>query len=238
MLRYKVHQFKLRGTHYLLLPKLNSKQMGLLSERFKGDRILTASPNSVVVRTKEGKLNIDSAGLCWSAFDPSDEILPTIPGILDCEKEAATLRTMESLYFRRSTGATEVRFMKRLESSSNWDALLSAGDCALSPDERTACTFLLGQAGGRYELLTDFPEDGSTPKICGRRRFFVSTIDGPTVSTTLRVAGKRNPRNSYLPRDGVLHFVSGVEVNRQDLVDLFDRLGEWCSFTIKAARKL
>jgi len=165
-------------------------------------------------------------------LDCSDEVLPAIPEILSAPKETGPLATLESMYFKivRSGRRAAVRLTTRLESSTSWDVLRASGDCALTPDEHAIATFLMRKARGTCSLLTDFLGDGSVPRVCGRRRYFESTLGLSEAGSTLRSVGERAPRNSYLPRDGTLRLSGSLAFSRDEVEGLYAGLGEWCYF--------
>jgi len=218
--------------HYLLLPKLNSLQMEILAKRFAVIGTVRRAA-SLVVSSKEGKIRVSDEGLCWSSFDPSDAVLPAIPALLSCPKEMASMEAVKSKYFRtsRSSEGTTFHVLPRLESSSRWRELRASGGCALAPDEHAVVSFLLGRASGNCEMITDFPVEGSTPLVLGRKRYFDSRLNPAEAISTLRVVGEREQRNSYIRRDRSLRLSSVPAISRRDWIDLFADLGEWCPLT-------
>jgi hypothetical protein len=180
----------------------------------------------------KGVIHVDPRGICWSTLDPGDEILPAIPAMLEVQKEKKPLKELAELYFQgaNSRGKTVVRLSTRVESSTLWKGLRASGECGLTPDEFAVTLFLLRQAIGECELVTDYPTDGSIMKIYGRRRYFVSRIGANEAGSTLRQTGKRNSRNSYIPMDGVLIFDNLTIPSKQELSSLLASLGEWCPF--------
>ena len=97
MLRFKVHQFHLKGTHYLLLPKLNPEQMEIVAKRLSKLGRLFSSAGLVSARLAEGGLHVDPKGLCWARFDPADAILPVVPDLLSCRRAKASFRDLRAL---------------------------------------------------------------------------------------------------------------------------------------------
>jgi len=227
-----VHQLQLGGKHYLLLPKLNSSQMEILAKRFAMLGTVRRA-GALVVNLKEGTVWVSNQGLCWSSFDPSDAVLPAIPALLSCPKEEASVEAVKSKYFRasRSKEGTTFHILPRLESSSRWRELRASGGCALAPDEHAVVSFLLEKARGNCEMITDFPVEGSTPIVLGRKRYFDSRLNPAETVSTLRVVDERGQRNSYLLRDGKLGPGLVTAPSRHDWLGLFADLGEWCSFT-------
>jgi hypothetical protein len=231
LLPFRVYHFQIAGRHFVLLPKLNSKQMGIFGERLakRGFSILSGSPLSA--KSKAGLIHIDASGLCWSSFDPIDAVLPSIPKVLDCNKERVPLERLKRMYFMaRTEGAHFVRLSLRVESLSNWDRLRASGGCGLAPDEHRVATFLIEEAGGISHAITDFPQPDSVPTVQGRRRYFESTLSAAEALDTLRVVGERKRRNSYMPRNGIMG-LSVLSIPDSKLVDICGQLGDWCGFT-------
>ena len=233
LLRFRAHQFCLRRTHYLLLPKLNPAQLQIVVRRLARLGDVKDRAGSISARVAEGMIHVDPAGLCWSRFDPSDAILPVMPDVLSCPKAKASTDELMGKYVRARTSgrAMSVRFSTRLESEPRWRALRASGECALAPDEHEVAVAMLRRAGGNCRLVTDYPESGSVQMRIGNRRYFESVIKSAEAVSNLRVTGTRGPWNSYLLPDGTLGLAA-----RQGLLDelgarLSDALGEWCYFT-------
>ena len=233
MLRFKVHQFCLRRTHYLLLPKLNRDQLQVISRRLGKLGSLAKPAGALSAKLKEGMIHVDPAGLCWSRSDPADAILPVMPEVLSCPKAKVSLNDLSAKYYRalRTRGAASVRLSLRLESGPLWKVLRASGECALAPDEHEVVRLLLRGATGRCRVVTDYPTDGSAMVRLGRRRFFDSVVSPDEAASALRMAGTRAPRNSYIPRDGTLALDGGSTLLSEEGARLFDVLGDWCSFT-------
>jgi len=229
LLRFEVHQLQLAGKHYLLLPKLNSLQIGILTRRFSEIGSVRKGTALAVV-SSDGTIMVSDEGLCWSSFDPSDAVLPAVPAILACPKEEASLETVKRKYFVEFRGKEGVvsRILPRLESSTRWRRLRASGGCALAPDEHAVLSFLLKRAVKDCEMVTDFHVEGSTPVVFGRRRYFDSWLDSVKAVSTLRVIDEGGLRNSYLPGDGKIGPTSAI--SRLDWLGLFAELGEWCPF--------
>jgi len=232
LLRYTVHQFQLGGKHYLLLPKLNSSQVEVLAERFAEVGAVRKGA-FLAVGSRQGMIHVSEAGLCWSSFDSSDTVLPAVPNLLSCPKEEAPMETVRGKYLRmsRSEEGTTIRVLPRLESSSLWRELRASGGCALAPDEHAVVSTLLRRTRRKREMVTDFLVGGSTPLACGRKRYFDSKLGPDEATLTLRVAGERGQRNSYVPNDGGLGPFLASAFSRRAWIDLLADLGEWCPFT-------
>ena len=236
MLRFTVHQFKLSNRSYILLPKLNSVQMGLLttgltrhgfSFRYSGPR--------VTAKSERGLVHVDPAGLCWARFDPSDIVLPLIPELVKARKEEIPLGGLAAKYLKGTkSGQDSLVLLTRLESGPAWDSLRSLNECGLSPDEYRVASFLVSRAKRWVRVTTDYPVGDMRSSLMGRKRYFLSNLSPDQAESTLRQAGRSQARNSYLPRDGVLESDGILPPSRQELGDLFSGLGEWCYFVPRA----
>jgi len=233
LLRFKVHQLKLKGRHYLLLPKLNGRQMGILKERLASTGFSVEMKDMLTARSREGTIKISPSGFCSSSLDPSDSVLPVVPDLLRTRAEKVPLRVLEDAYFRtsRSADLLTVRLYPRMECSSLWEAMRASDVCGLAPDEHAVAVFLINRTEGKCALVTDFPVDDAKPRVYGRRRYFNSKLDGAEGAASLRSAGVRGQRNSYLRRDGTMVLQCGTDSPRRDWLELFGTLGEWCFFT-------
>lgn len=184
----------------------------------------------VAKRMSKGALHIDPSGFSWSVSDPGD-VLPAVPAILAAPKETIPLEDLQGMYFKvgRTGRGFTARLSTRIERSPLWDARAS-GECGLAPDERAVGLFLAEYANGACRLLTDFPTDHCDVRLCGRKRYYETTIEAEEVASTLREAGRRQPRNSYILRSGTLELSSYSSPTRKELMALFESLGEWCYF--------
>jgi len=204
--------------------------MGALANRLTQSGFLVSRSNVISAKSAKGMIHVDPRGLCWSVFDPRDEVLPVIPSLLETTKEKEPLRELMGLYFRfaKSNAKTVVKVSTRVESSTLWNALRASGECGLTPDEHVVVSFLIKKAKGEFRLLTDYPTDDSTLRIYGKRRYYESELRPADAGSTLRSAGRKAFRNSYLPRNGALIFESLDLPSREELANLFLGLGEWC----------
>jgi len=232
LLSFKVHQFHVLGRHYTLLPKLTLPQIQVFADRLKRNGFHVEPSPTLTAGSREGVIHVDASGLCWSSFDPSDSILPAIPEVLAFPKQTIPLRELRGKYFSPTKpGAnTAVHFSVRMESASLWRALRASGECGLAPDEHAVASFILRHSEGTCELVTDFPADGSVPLICGRKRYFISNLEKNEAALTLREAGEKNVRNSYVRRDSTIG-LGTISSSSDDLLKLFEELGEWCFFS-------
>ena len=190
---------------------------------------LSRGASSISARLREGTVHVDPAGLCWARFDPADVILPAIPDVLSCPKERVPWDDLKAKYYSAPAfgRASSVRLFLRLESGPLWKALRASAGCGLAPDEHEVARFLLRKASRNIKMVTDYSESESTVIRFGGRRYFESVLTPREASSTLRVAGARAPRSSYLPKDGLLR-LGGAPILSEAL---FDGLGEWCYFT-------
>jgi hypothetical protein len=220
LLRFRVHQLVLGGRHYLLLPKLNRKQLDFLRRELGGVSALGGPSHN----SSETAIHVDRAGLCWSNRDPADAVLPLIPEILSMPKENATREAILGMYFAADGTCGSIR--TRLEASSNWRRLRGAGECGLTPDEHAVAGSVI-RAGGSCTVVTDYASEGSSAEVWGRRRYFRSELPSSEILGSLRTVGERRDRNSYLPQDGLL------KLRRQEgseALSAVEELGDWCSF--------
>ncbi len=233
MLRFRVHGLEIAGMYYLLLPKLNPAQVRILADRLTRNGYSVHASRIIVAKSDGRVIRIDPSGLCWSAADPSDDVLPAIPDILAVPKQPVPLARIAEMYFRigESGGGSVVRFSTRIEHSALWDSLRATGECGLAPDEHMVASRLIGRAGGTVSLITDFPSEGSDVRVLGRRRYFESAMSPLNAESTLRVAGSRGPMNSYLPRDVTLKLSASPSLANENLDQALEGLGEWCYFT-------
>lgn len=215
------------------MPKLNQDQLKIIGQRLASYGRVAATPASITAYLKDGAVYVNELGLCWSRTDPADVILPMIPEILECSKTKIPMQGLESIYLRfpRDCPATGIHLHVRIESGPVWRALRASGDCALAPDERNVAAFLMRNAAGMISVLTDYPTPRSKLRIIGGRRYFDSKLRPYEAATTLRTAGTKAQRNSYVPMDGELELDGSILGKRQALRNLFNSLGEWCYFS-------
>jgi hypothetical protein len=229
---FKVHELTIVGRHYILLPKLNNAQVEVVGNRLTQSGFHISRSNVISAKSAKGVIHVDPRGFCWSSFDPRDEILPIIPNLLETPKERMPLRELMGSYFMfaESKAKTVVKVSTRVESSTLWKDLRVFGECGLTPDEHAVVSFFFKKAKGECRLVTDYPTDGFTLRIYGRRRYYESEIRPTEAGSTLRMVGRKAFRNSYIPRDGALMFESLDLPSKEDLAHLFQDLGEWCYF--------
>ena len=168
---------------------------------------------------------MDPSGLCWGYFDPEDILLPVIPDLLSCPKQAIPLKAMEGLYFRSNGSCAKVA--TRVETGTAWKCLRASGDCGLTPDERTVTLEVVREVGS-VRLVTDYSGANPTHRTYGHRRYFEMAVNSEEAESTLRSAGELRARNSYLTCDGGLGRRKGTLPH---LREAFSEVGEWCYFT-------
>jgi hypothetical protein len=207
--------------------------MDILEERLAKKGTTSRGRTSLVAKTKDGVIHVDPAGLCWSAVDPSDSILPAIPDLLAAPKERIPLNDLKAMYFRvaQRSGETAINLTTRLEASTKWDSLRAAGECGLAPDEHALASFILERTRMPCTMLTDFPIEGAVSRIFGRRRYYEGLVDSEVAASTLSKVGDRPHRSSFIERDCALRFTGPLHLSEIDLASLLGNLGEWCFFT-------
>lgn len=226
---FRVHQFQLAARHYILLPKLNGAQVKVLHERLV-EKGFAPDSSHKGVRGETEVVHVDPEGLCWANFDPSDAVLPALPEILSMSKEKIPLGGLLRKYFGQQKEGSDllVRLSTRLESSSTWGELRRLGQSALAPDERSVACFLIAVSKGPLEMVTNYPTEGSRQKIHGRRLYYESFLEPEEAARNLSSLGRKGPRDSFLPRNGILRLRSYRSPPRKSWVGLFDSLEDWC----------
>jgi hypothetical protein len=211
--------------------------MHVLGRRFQRLGRVRMSSDHLSAELRSGVLHVVSSGLCWSRIDPADFILPIIPDILSVSKnDIPSKEDLESMYFRtsRESGVFRIHLRVRLERSSTWSALRALGECALAPDEHAVVTHLLRSSRGSCRVLTDFPGHCSKLVVYRGKRYFDSRVEATYAAETLRHTDEGSARNSYVPRNGVLELRGASCLERRTIADLFESLGEWCSFSLNS----
>ena len=239
MFEYNLHEIQIGHRHYLLLPRLNQAQVGMLGALLKERGFDVELGRLMNVRKHGATFHIDPVGVCWSTTDPADFIAPVIPKLLEARKEPILPRDLSSKYFRRvRRGAlTAFRLSTRIETTPLWRSLRASGLCALAPDERAVAAFLIGLSDG-CALVTDFPTRSSRVRMIGKRQYYESFLTPGDAGDTIRAAGEKGPRNSYLPTDGTLRFRTFRSPRTEDFQALSDRLGEWCYYAAQSSPRL
>jgi hypothetical protein len=235
MQAFALREYRLLSVNYALLPKLTPAQLAAVAARLESKGYSVDQGSLLVAAGKDVILHVDPKGLCWSRADMADALFPAIPTILGMPKRTASLRWLSGLYFRVEGRGPRclLKFSPRLESSATWRALRSAGECALSPDERAVAAAILSACSGKAPVLTDFPSEGCRVRIYGGRQYYESKLEPAEAAATLRVAGEKGPRTTYLPADGMFLVDSGRLPRGPETRALFDALGEWCFMKAK-----
>jgi hypothetical protein len=232
LLSYEAHRLEISGRSYVLLPKLNKSQIAVLKDHFRRRGFSIDGTTSFVARNSKAAIHIEHFGLCWSSTDPSDQILPIVPELLECEKERLDFDELLGHYLMVKPGSEcTLRFNSRLESMGNWDFLRSTGKCGLTPDEQAVFRRVLRMSSGTCSVVTDFPSRGSTPLVIGSRFYHRTELPAAQAAETLRTVGDKGTRNSYLPRDGLLELPDLAD-REWDISAAFPELGDWCPFTL------
>jgi hypothetical protein len=210
---------------------MNRAQLLALAKRLAGRGYVLEKSEVLTARSGKGVVHIDPSGVCWSAIDPEDVVLPIIPDVLASSKELIPLRALRSMYYRPNpSGGRTLRITTRVESNATWDELRASDECGLAPDEHAVLSFLLERSRVACGMLTDFVTKGCEVRFCGRRLYFDSRLEPCEAVGTLRKVGARASRNSYLRRVGSLEGDSLERLARDDWFDLFAELGDWCYF--------
>lgn len=232
MLPFRIHQLEIGRLHYLLLPKLTRWQMRVISERLTEAGYSVELSDHLSARSAHASIRVDASGVCRATTDVGDLLIPAVPDILASRKARIPMSELESLYLAggRFGRKTTIRVFTRVESGRLWDLMRASESCGLTPDEHAVTSFLLERSHGACEVLTDFPTHESVVRVLRGRRYYNSRVYAATASMTLRAAGARSPRNSYLRRDGVLKVDNLRRPSASDWRCLFNELGEWCYF--------
>ena len=230
MLRYEPFQFSLGGSEYLLLPKLVPSQLEILSNRLSKTGFEVDRGPALVAKRPGQAIHISPVGTCWSNRDPMDAVAPAIPDLLRVQKQPTRTGAVMRAYFRaeRAGSRTSFRFLPRVEFGSLWAELRRSDACGIMPDEHSVVSFALSTGLGKCEVLTDFPAEGSRVRVLGNRQYYTSPLPCPEAASTFRRAGRKQERNSYLPRDAAVEFDSVNLIPRKQWTDLLRGLGEWC----------
>ena len=215
-----------------MLPKLNSEQMGLLTDHLKGKGFVIRQGAPIRANAEGKAIGLDPSGLCWSRTDHSDFLFPAIPTLLAFPKQRVSLESLKSRYFAMtfSNSAATVRMRPRLEGGPLWTELRAGGQCALAPDERAVIDFLLSRTSGGIDLVTDFPMGDFRTRVVRGKQFYQTRLDPSLARSTMAGLESQGARNSYLPKRGVLELPSYRLPSKKEYLDLFESLGEWCYF--------
>jgi hypothetical protein len=175
----------------------------------------------------------DPRGIAHSTWDLLDPITPIIPKLLEVRKTRVNPQSLVEKYY--ATGRfgkfLRVRFNPRIESLSTWRALRGADESGLTPDEALTVKVLLGHANGRFQAITDYPNEEAQTIQIGRRVYFESSLEVREFVANLRILGQRNRRNAYLPRNCMLDLSTFELPTLEDLDKVSEELGEWCYYS-------
>lgn len=235
LLPFKLHRFKFgeEERFFILLPKLCTQQVNIITQRLTGTGFAVSHPKSLRAVKGSVTINLDPMGLCWSNEDVTDVIAPIIPRMLMVQKQVTPLRDLRNHYFdlKRIREGYVVRFSSRMESSRLWENLRATDQCALTPDEHFVFRALFNYASGAVRLLTDYPTNNSAVKRMGRRQYYESEVTTSEAASNLRMVGPRGTRNTYLPKDGLIRFQGMRLPSTYEMTKLFEDLGGWCFLT-------
>jgi hypothetical protein len=232
MLRYELHPIHLESTNLLLLPKLVPEQVELLSKRLFEQGYNVQEGSTLVARRGEHVIRISPAGVCRSNYDPIDIIAPVIPSLFSVPKCTVDSEFLKGMYVQELPGgfARGFRFNSRIERGSLWRELREGHLTGLTPDELAVLKVLLQRKTGICRVVTDFPVEGSTRRIIGRRQFYDSWLPGSEVLLTLRTFGEAQVKNCYLPEDGLIRFRGSKPEPSREWLGALPDLGEWCFY--------
>jgi len=232
VLRFSLHEVKIGSRFYLLLPKLNPRQMLTIELRLRAQGFSVRADPQIIAKKDREILHCLSSGLCWSGTDPSDALIPVIPELLASPKDEVSVSALKEIYFGmvKSGSAAMVRFLPRMEGGPTWRLLRAMGACSLAPDELAVLDFLLEHASGGCNLVTDFPAPRVRKRIIHGRQFYETNLPVADARSTLASVGSQADRNSYLPKRGILKLSTFNHPSRREYLELFESLGEWCYF--------
>lgn len=232
--RFRFRQFVLGGRFQVPLPKMVPRQMQTMRRRLESIGFTTTAGSLLRASRASVRILVDPSGLCTSNEDLTDAIAPTLPEILDSRPSAVSFRVLRESYLasERRGNSLLLRLSPRLETESYWDELRSEGTCALTPDEKAIYSVVLSSRTSLTPLVTDFPTEGSVVRRIGHRQFYDSRLEPAEAASTLRGLGPAQERNAYLPRDSILS-LSPAPLPTDELLDLFEGLGDWCFLSLK-----
>jgi hypothetical protein len=230
LLRYELLQLSLGNTEYILLPKLVPAQLEILASRLSNTGFDVTKGTTLTARRQGQTIHVSPAGLCWSNRDPTDAVAPAIPDILSVRKQPTRADAVLRRYFQaKQVGLSlSVRFLLRVESGPLWIRLRMADACGLAPDEHSILRTVLAAGSGLCTMLTDFPVAGSKVRVLGSKQYYVSSLACSEAASTLRAAGKKEARNSYLLGSGIVSLDSMKMIAHARWVDILNCLGGWC----------
>ena len=225
---------------YVPLPKLTSRQVGVVAGRLQALGFQTARSEVLHARKGRDSVTLESRGVCSSNRDLVDILAPVIPDLISKDRERVPFNLLCDRYFQvTKTGPrATLKLRPRLESATLWDELRESDSSGLTPDERAVYELLLSRAGISCRVLTDYPTDGCSITRIGRKRYYYCEVAGSDAAINLREIGARRPRNSYLPRSSIIRIDSFTHHDTK-LRQVLAGLGDWCFLTIcPTSRKL
>lgn len=225
MLRFTLHQIHLEGPEgfYLPLPKLTGEQMRTLEVRLLSNGYsVKTDAGKLRAEGGSGKITIVRSGLARSAGEMLDALAPAIPELLLLPREPTSVNP----YFvvKKFHRGFEVQFFPRMEGLRLWTALRQAGECGLTPDEKTVVSQVLHDVDQPLECVTDYPTEGCSVLQLEKEQYFRSLVPAEEFVSRLRTISSSSAKNCFLPRSSI------IRVNTETLPSnlMGDELGEWC----------
>lgn len=231
MLEYKYTLFELPTNirYYLLLPKLNGKQLIILQDRLKKIDFSLGYRRHYIAKKGRVLLHIDPLGICSSSVDPTDFIAPEIPELLSTQKEKVNKSVLEGMYFDIVKRGRKIalRFKTRIEHGYTWSMLRKKSLSGLTPDEYLVITSTLRQCKGKIRTLTNYPEEDFKIRIFGSIQYYDVELPLEEFCSNLAYINSKGRRSCFLPRNNTVYLESidtkRIGINSKDL-------GEWCFF--------
>lgn len=230
MLEYRYAHLELGGKrkHCILLPKMNGSQVKIVEDRLTSLGFRVKGQELVVASKGRERIWLDPAGLCWSSVDPTDYVAPSIPEILECQKERLKRSDFNELYFsiKKYKSKYVIRLKTRLEHGFTWKILRKKGLNGFSPDESNVIKWLLDFSGGKITVLAHYPSKNSSTMRVGTKNYYISKIDVKDFAS--------NIFNFFDKKVGF--FLSQncmLEVEELDVESLLSsdlELGQWCYY--------
>ncbi|MDA4114100.1 MAG: hypothetical protein OK474_08650 [Thaumarchaeota archaeon] len=212
MLRFELHQPYLANIsrYYLLLPKLTSGQLQVLADHLAGNGFsveIEAEGEKLRAGNETSTITVSRSGLAWSGLEMLDALAPAIPRLLRLPREV----TATNPYFaaKKLSGWLEVLFFTRMEGLRLWTELRRTGECGLTPDEKSAISWVLTNDDQDVECVTDYPTEGCSLLQVGKNQYYRSRVPVSEFLDHLRTTSARFSKNCYLPRTSILKIQGG-----------------------------
>jgi hypothetical protein len=229
VLEYRYANLKLGKKHFILLPKLNDRQIKILETKLITRGFKVENEDLIIARKKGVRVYFSRIGFCWSSTDPTDYVAPLIPEILECKKENVKKNFYHDLYFKifRMKSGYSIRFKTRLERGYTWKLLRRSNISGFSPDECSVIKSVLYFASGTVRVLTSFPNDISETIRIGTKYYFISDMDVREFTRYLEDFSSSSRKKAFLLQNCVLY------LEYIDLKSVFNssfEVGQWCYF--------